>query len=442
MIVAMIAATLWIAHVSTGDTAEQFTATVFLTVTCFSLLLWCGFDSAFETMSPSAIFSLLVLTRIAALFAEPLLEDDHFRYLWDGFVTATKRAPYAFPPLHYFADSSVPATMQSVLNGINHPEISTIYGPVLQWCFALGYWIAPAALWPFKLLLLLAELLVVALLVTQRMSPSWILLLVLHPLLLKESAISAHPDLLIGAALLAATVAWKNGREATAASVAALAVAMKISAIIALPFFLFTLRGYISRRGLLGATLTLLVCYAPLLSGRGELSAIGIFSAQWTFNPLLFQAFEIFVGDVAARVVVAVLFSLGWLIISWRWIVALRASNTIDVVRFPPIVPSTFLLLMLSPAANPWYWLWILPIAVWQASTGSVIARTAVIAASVSLLAYSHIGVQLMAHSSITTFDVPWWASLGQGVAIVSALLVFSREGKIVRDAASRWRWQ
>jgi alpha-1,6-mannosyltransferase len=309
---------VWVAHASRGDTSQQFTATLALVCSGFSLLGWCFHDRYFADTPPSTIFLLLLLTRFVALFAQPLLEDDHFRYLWDGFITSTTGSPYAHPPANYFADRSVPVAMQAALNGINHPDIPTIYGPVLQLLFAVGFWIAPGALWPFKVLLFLSETLVLVLLISRRVSPRWLLLWVLHPLLLKESAISAHPDMLIGAALLAATVTWRDGRESTAASLATLAVAMKISAIIALPFFLFTRRGRISTRALIAATLMLIACYLPFFSGDGELGAIGAFGSQWTFNPLLFRFFALTTDDTKARFAVVLIFSLAWFVVSAR----------------------------------------------------------------------------------------------------------------------------
>jgi alpha-1,6-mannosyltransferase len=425
--IAISLATLWAGRASSGDIAQQLIATAVVAIVGFSLCLWCLRDQSLDETPVFVIFALLFLTRGIALFSQPLLEDDHFRYLWDGFITATTARPYAYPPSHYFTDPSVPAIMLDVINGINHPELPTIYGPLLQMLFALSYWLAPGELWPFKCFLLLAETLAIALLSAQRVPTRWLLVIMLHPLVLKESAISAHPDILIGAILLAATIAWKNSNESAAAALAAIAVAAKMSAIVALPFFLVTQRGQLSWRALFVVTLTLLACYVPVVSGRGELSAIGVFGAQWTFNPLLFKAFTFMIDDTAARIVTAAAFSLSWFFVSVCWLIALRRSSAKHITNLPPIVMAVFLLLIFSPVVNPWYWLWVLPLAIWQAHAGSITARVTLVAASVSLLAYSHFTIQWLANSSITTFAVPLWASLIQGVVIAASALIFMR---------------
>ena len=44
-------------------------------------------SNAVAKMPISWIFVLALLLRCIAIFAMPLLEDDHFRYLWDAFQT-------------------------------------------------------------------------------------------------------------------------------------------------------------------------------------------------------------------------------------------------------------------------------------------------------------------------------------------------------------------
>ena len=73
-------------------------------------------------------------------------------------------------------------------------------------------------------------------------------------------------------------------------------------------------------------------------------------------------------------------------------------------------------MLLLSPVVNPWYWLWVLPLATLRTSC---VAWTA---ATLSLLAYAHVALQVMAGSSITTYAVPMWATVLQLLAVGVAL--------------------
>ena len=433
----------FVASKSHGATPDQLIGLVGLAFANGCLIAWLAVDDTFDRLTTPQVVVTTVLLGALGLLAQPLLEDDHFRYLWDGYVTATTGRPFAHAPAHYFGDATVPGVMQAALNGINNPDIPTIYGPVLQALFGLNYWMAPGQLWPLKLGLLCAEVAVLLLLGAAGVKPRWMMVLVLHPLMTKESAMTAHPDILIGAALLAAVMAWRRSLQAWAAVLAGLAVAMKISAIAALFFFCVTREGRFSAKGTLAMVLTLGLLYAPLLLGesRTEGGAAAVFGQQWVFNPLLFRWGAAAVGDSAARLLSAGVFALVWLGLFGGWIVKLRRlslnrrsqneagqgalRDTLtdalpDAKRgalpWAPIAATFIAMLLLSPVVNPWYWLWVLPLATLRLSC---VAWTA---ATVSLLAYAHVALQVMAGSSITTYAVPVWATVLQLLAVGVAL--------------------
>ena len=131
------------AYKSHGATPDQLTGLMGLVVANGCLMAWVAVDDAFDRLTAQQVVVTTVMLGALGLLALPLLEDDHFRYLWDGYVTATTGSPFAHAPAHYFGDAAVPGVMQDALNGINNPDIPTIYGPVLQALFALGYLIAP-----------------------------------------------------------------------------------------------------------------------------------------------------------------------------------------------------------------------------------------------------------------------------------------------------------
>lgn len=111
-----------------------------------------------------AILGWAIAFRIVAFIASPVLEDDHYRFLWDGYRFAVAGSPYIDPPAAHFADSSVEPRFRAILDRINYPDVPTLYGPVSEWAFWLAYKIAPAELWPWKLILLLVDLAIVSLL--------------------------------------------------------------------------------------------------------------------------------------------------------------------------------------------------------------------------------------------------------------------------------------
>ena len=88
--------------------------------------------------------------RLCGLWGVPVFEDDWFRYLWDGYRFFETGSPYGFAPMQAFADESVPAAFQRILDQINNPHLPTIYGPTTEYAFLFSHMLAPASLTPFK----------------------------------------------------------------------------------------------------------------------------------------------------------------------------------------------------------------------------------------------------------------------------------------------------
>jgi alpha-1,6-mannosyltransferase len=399
LIVAVVATTI----ASSGGARVQWMTLLLLALFTGALTVWCAIDARFDRQSLLAIVTLLVLSRVIAFAATPLLEDDFFRYLWDGYVTGTTGRPYSFPPSHYFGDSAVPEMMQAALNGINHPDVPTIYGIVWQLVFAVSYFIAPGALWPIKLTLLIVEIVMLIALSRNGVAHRWLLCWIAHPLILQESALSAHPDVLIGATLLAATLMWQRGSERSGAALVAVAVAMKASALVVLPLFWLRKSGRIGFDLCAISVATIALLYLPIIvtTSGSELSALATFGQQWTFA-----------------------------VVALRWRVSLRAqtaaiSQDESITIATPILAITFALLMLSPAVNPWYWLWALPIALLRRDRLSLLCW---VAASVSLLSYTHAMDAALANSSAFSFRVPLWATIAQLTCVAIAAFVLYRQ--------------
>ena len=147
-----------------------------------------------------------VVFRICGLAGGPFYEDDFYRYLWDAYRFATAGTPYGAAPEQFFVDPAVPALFQGVLDGINYPELPTIYGPTTQFVFLLGYWLQPASVTALQAILIAVDLATVVLLL-RLTRPANVLLYAWCPLVVKEIAFTAHPDG-AGACLLVAAMCW------------------------------------------------------------------------------------------------------------------------------------------------------------------------------------------------------------------------------------------
>lgn len=396
---------------NSGSTAPQLTATLGGAALGDAALLWLAFDARFERMRVLQILLLALLLRAIAAFAQPLLEDDHYRYLWDGWRTATALDPYTLAPSAFFGDGELSPRWQNVLGAINNPDIPTIYGPVLQGLFALGHVIAPAELWPLKTLLVAADLFLLWLLARHGVGARWLLAYALHPLVLKEAMASAHPDALVALLLLLTLIAWQRQRAVVVGVLLGVAVATKIAALVVLPLLLWApapsrqheLHDPLRWALCVGAacTATVALLYLPFYAAGGsDAPALSAFGSTWRFNPLLYRVVEAVLPAANARPVAALLVIAGIGVVVWRW----RRQREPSA---PPLDAALVVLILLSPVVNPWYWLWVLALAVFM-RRASVLAIGAA-----GMLSYLNSSV-LASLVDLPPFVVPWPLALAQ----------------------------
>lgn len=400
-------------------------------------LLWIALERRFEQTPLGWVVGLALLLRLIATQASPLLEDDHYRYLWDGLRTATAFDPYRLPPSAYFGAQDLSPQWQDILSGINYPDIPTIYGPVLQALFALAHAIEPGRVGAVQALLLVADMAVLGLLARQGVGTRWLLAYAVHPLILKEAMASAHPDGLVALWLLLALAAWQRRRPGWVGVMLALAVGTKVAALVALPLLLLCRpqpqstvaqateapAGTVARwawRLTAGFVAALALLYLPfMLAGGSDAAALASFGSQWRFNPLLYRIVEAAVPAAAARPLAALLTVAGLLAIIWHW---RRNTRPAADRALPPLDAALTLLLLLSPVVNPWYWLWALGLSVglgrWRVAAGFVIAVLSYLNSTVLLEAVLWSGPEPAA-----PYLVPWPLALVQTMVLLGAFL-------------------
>jgi hypothetical protein len=333
--------------------------------------------------------------RAAGLAGEPLLEDDHFRYLWDGRTFAVTGNPYASRPGDHFADRDLPPAFEQVLSGINHPDVPTIYGPTCQYAFLASYLAAPARLWPLKVILLGADLVLLALLL-RLARPRDVLLYAWCPLLVKEVAFTAHPDIL-GIALAVLALHLRREQRPAAAAVLGLAIGAKVFAVLLAPFILLGA----PPRAWVACTLVLLALYLPFgLSGSGaELAGTAAFLREWEFNSLAHAALAAGLGALAAKVLGALLYLIFYAAYLRRWLQGVRWVGKPRPLPRGDWILGVFLLL--APVVNPWYLLWLLPFVALRPSAWGAAALIAV--------DLSYIHGQHLADPGLAPYEHPAW---------------------------------
>lgn len=370
-----------------------------------------------------------VLFRVLGVLTFPVFEDDMYRYLWDGRMFVESGSPYGVPPSS-IADESLNERFSDIAGRINFPDIATVYGPALQLVFAASYLLAPGELWPLQGVMALADvaLLVALIPLMQRDAPAqWVcwVLLAWSPLLIKEFATTAHPDVLGALCVVFALYARRTGRSWLMGVLLALAVGVKPFALVIAPFCI----GF-DRRAMVGFGMTIVALTLPYLSaGSASLWATALtvwlpeglraMGSGWLFNAGLYEL-GLALGPVDPGLLRTSLLSLfaglwGWQL--WR---ALLVDTTVDASSVLVWLIGIFLLIL--PALNPWYLVWWLPFAVLRPAFTPWVASFAVFLSYVSGI---NLGVDL--GESADSGDAAWnlYSIPGWVLAVEFGLVAF-----------------
>jgi alpha-1,6-mannosyltransferase len=370
----------------------------FLGLSGFVFLAIYALHELFE-LNKRTVFIWALLFHAIGFLGAPLFEDDHYRYLWDGYRTAETGLPYGMAPEVFFSDKNTPNNMRQVLSGINNPEVPTIYGPVLQGVFSLGYLMSPAKIWPVKLILIFANLSLIFLLLKNADSKQ-VMLYAWNPLVFKEIALTSHPDGLVALIIFIAWLTRDHWQGRVSGVLFGVALAVKISALPALAW-LFWKRQY------LAITIALAVffaCYLPFLGAGSDWSGFKVFAREWEFNSGLYALFAMLLPANAAKLLCMSIAGLGML-----WVMRGKAA-----ADYPPWHRLFGILLLFSPVVNAWYLLWFLPLAVMHQDRWPWWASAAVL--------LSYVTGQNLGDETMYAYGMPAWVRVIEWSTVIVAV--------------------
>lgn len=344
-----------------------------------------------------------IVFRLCGLFGGPFYEDDFYRYLWDGYRFWEAGTPYGVAPEAFFLDQGIPIALQEALHQINNPDLPTIYGPVTQLLFLLGYLLHAGNVIVLQALLITVDLAVIYLL-TRLTNVRNALLYAWCPLVIKEIAFTAHPDSLAVCLVLTAIVLTMKERDGLSAVCLGFAVGAKLFALVLVPFVLCRT----TPRCWLYFGVTLCLIYTPfLLTGATELDALIVFAREWEFNSSAFALVSLVTPPTIAKLLLAVVYG----VFTIYYFHLYR--------RGKPVIPrGDWLfgaLFILTPVFNPWYMLWVLPFAAIYPS------RWAWTASSALLLSYIT-GLNL-GNYELQAYAQPIWIRVTEFGAIAVAFV-------------------
>ena len=363
------------------------------------------------------MFGFAVLFRLIGITTFPILEDDFYRFLWDGQMTINTGTPYGWIPANFLGDLNINDQFEEILGSINHPEVATIYGPLLQGIFTLAYIIAPGEIWPLQSIFAFADIGIIILLLRFRfIKAHYVLLYAWSPLMIKEFAISAHPDVVGAFFLVTAFYAYcsihqsannnKTSQEIKNTWIwipvcLALATGVKIFALVLAPLLLrFQWRSwliYFSCLALMALPFAINDSSGQLLTSLKSVwvpDGLQAMANDWLFNAPLYYLAIAFMPLTVTKVLL--LGSFAFIAACYFFYVYLKRQHL--PIRVDLLYGVFFLCI---PVLNPWYIVWLLPFAVIYPSRWAWTASVAL------FLAYAS-GINFV-DSTLELYQQPLW---------------------------------
>lgn len=328
------------------------------------------------------IIAIGLVARLLMFSTTPILEDDHYRYLWDGAVVASGFNPYQFAPKAFLrpSETTIPSELKTlakeartILLNVNYPELRTIYPPLVQGAFGLAHLVSPWRLWPWRAVLLLIDVATLVLLsytlVKLSLPVKGLVVYWWNPLLIKEVYNSGHMELLLFPFLLATFLFTSRKRHFLALGALGLASGIKLWPALLLPIVARPLWRQ-PRDMLLGLCvyifISIVVLFPLLHTGLGKHSGLYAYASYWQMNDALYMAVLWAISTMATLSNAPILHHLlarslvvCTLVLITFLIVREEHSDTWELAgRF--LLP-TAVLFFLSPTQFPWYFLWLLP---------------------------------------------------------------------------------
>lgn len=334
------------------------------------------FRSGSERRLVLLILGFAILFRLVFLPVRPTVSTDIYRYIWDGRVSTHETNPYRYVP----SSQSLRHLRTENWRKINYPGTNTPYLPTSQIVFAFAYRLFGENLLGLKLVFLLADMAVIALILRSlsvlRLPACAVIVYAWSPLVITEFAGAGHQDVVGLALLMGAIYLAISSRRIAAGALLAGSVLVKPYAIAALPMF----ARYRGLRLLIAALGAGWLLYLPYwnIEPRFLFAGATAYAEHWRGNDSLFYLLEWVTGlftsnpEHAAKLV-----TLGLLAILMAWLTLRKPKGPM------PLVKSVFItlaaVLLLSPTVYPWYVAWSVPFLCfifspgWFIFTGTVI---------------------------------------------------------------------
>jgi alpha-1,6-mannosyltransferase len=347
----------------------DFGIAVLVMTACYLIALGCA-----GTLHPRWVIATVVALHVIFFLSPPLVSSDVFGYIdWARMAVLHGLNPYSTDSGTVVSDPVYPY--------VRWPILPSPYGPLSTLAsYALVPLGVPASLWAFKLTVTASSLGCVALIwriagALKRSPRAGVAMYGLSPAVLVYTVGGFHNDVIMMLAVLAAVHLVTTGRERQAGAVGVVAVAIKSTAALVMPFMVLGSRD--RRQILLGAAIAVgVVMVAAVLAFGGQavdfLNVLGTQQRLTSGASVPGQLGALFGWNGTPTPVRVVALTLAGGAILWLLVRAWRGSDWIDCAGW-----ATLAVLATSSWLLPWYIAWLLPLASLSRSVGLRVAAIA-----------------------------------------------------------------
>jgi len=312
------------------------------------------------------IFALGIAFRVVLIFSEPRLSDDMYRYVWEGRIQASGFSPYLTPP---DAPELVPLRDETIWPLMNRKNFTTVYPPGAELMFAALWRSVPDSARWFQIVMASADVLAGALLAVLLRALGQpvqrVLIYLWSPLVIFETAHSAHMDALVLPLLVGAWLMRVKGRDGWTGALLGAATALKLYPALLLPALWRPRddagRGRPAWRMPLVFSVVAGAAYVPYLArGSFSLAYLPTYLAEIGNMSLAYPIIQI-TQALGGRPewVVHGLMAITQGLIGLTWI-ARPAADAVQAVRRCLWPIGAYL--VLTPLLHPWYLAWLVPL--------------------------------------------------------------------------------
>jgi len=321
-----------------------------------------------------------LLARMILLPSVPALENDYYRYLWDGAVTANGVNPYSISPQQVMdKDTVVPERIihlaeesGEVIHKINHPKIRTLYPALSQAVFSISYIFFPWSVSGFKIIMLLADLLllffIIGILKELKLPKTFIAIYWLNPIVIHQFFSAVHYDLFAVLFTAISFYYFLKSKYISAGIILAIAVGFKLYPVLILPFYLRKITDQKIKFALttiVFAVIVFVIFIPVLLAGFDENQGLIKYAANWINNAAFYTllkdsidwfttTFKIYYvcADCVARWITVAIMLLTIIGLNIK-----QAKSNKEIAN--KIVIAFAVMFLISPTQFPWYFTWL-----------------------------------------------------------------------------------